>query len=373
MTASSSLHVAVIGAGVIGASVARALARRGAQVTLIEAQDQSREASWAAGGMLAPHSEFNEPTPLFALGRASLALYPALRDELREETGQDIDLRMTGTLHLILSDDDEQAAEAKGRFLAEQGIEHRRLSAAELRREEPALTPQARGALEIPDHAVDNRRLWQALITDCQRHKVALAFGERVLGFVSQGRRLLEVASESETFRADEFVVAAGAWSEQLADMMRFDLPMTPIKGQLIKYGVDPEMLRRVVRRGHSYLVPRSGGELIAGATSETAGFEKTLTEEALAQLQRDAAALVPTLAERPVIERWAGLRPRLADGLPAFGRVPGHENLTVATGHYRNGILLTPITGEVIAAVVLGELPPVDLTPFDPARFTRS
>lgn len=360
----------VLGAGVIGAAIARALAGRGALVTLIDAQDRSREASWAAGGMLAPHSEFDAPSPLFDLGRASLALYPALRDELLDATGQDIDLRLSGTLLPALTAADEREIEAKRAFLASQGIAHQLLSPAQLAREEPALTTAARGALETPDHAVDNRRLWSALFEDCARRGVVMAMGERIERVETHAGRVIGLHTAARTIVADEFVLAAGAWSGGLASLFGFDLPAEPIKGQLLKLEVPPDLVRRVIRHGHTYLVPRTGTELVVGATSEEAGFEKAVTEEAMCHLHRSAAALVPALAKRPVMERWAGLRPRLADGLPALGRVPGLANLTLATGHYRNGILLTPITGEIVARLIHGEDPGADLAPFDPARF---
>jgi glycine oxidase len=372
MTAAAGPRVAIAGAGVIGVAIARALARRGAAVELIDAQDRSREASWAAGGMLAPHSEFDEPSPLFDLGRASLALYPALRDELREATGQDIDLRLNGTLLAILDDADEAEAAAKRAFLAAHGIGHRLLTQAQLRREEPALAHGLRGALETPDHAVDNRRLWTALAADAAGRGVTMNWGERIQQVEAHGGRITALHTTLRRIQADEFVLAAGAWSAGLAALAGFDLPAEPVKGQLIKFSVQLELLRRVVRRGHCYLVPRTGCELVAGATSEAAGFDREVTPEGFETLHSQSLALAPGLAQCPVIERWAGLRPRLADGLPALGRVPGFENLTAATGHYRNGILLTPITGEVIAAVVLGEEPMVDLSPFDPGRFSR-
>jgi glycine oxidase len=365
----------IIGAGVIGAAIARKLGQRGTHVTLLDAQDRSREASWAAGGMLAPHAElgcsFEQPGALFDLGRGSLSLYPALRDELRETTGQDIDLRWEGTLLLRLDEEDEEHTRRVGDVLRRAGIEHRALSASEVRREEPAVASRARGALWVPDHAVDNRKLWDALVTDCRRLGVRLAFEHPVDGVVTKSGRIIGVHARGEVFEADVYVLAAGAWSEAIADLIGFRLPGVPVKGQMLRFTVRPGLLRRVVRRSHEYLVPRTGPELIAGATMELTGFDKTLTEEGLGEVHRGALEILPALARCPVIERWAGLRPRLQDGLPALGRVPGFSNLTVATGHFRNGILLTPITAEVISAVVLGQTPPVDLAPFNPGRFS--
>lgn len=367
--------VAVIGAGVIGAAIARQLALAGCRVTLIDAQDRSREASWAAGGMLAPHCEFgcgfDRPSPLFELGRASLALYPRLRDELRETTGLDIDLRWEGTLLPLLDEEDEEHVARVAALLTRVGVEHRRLSAAEVRREEPALAARARGALWVPDQAVDNRRLWEALVADGRRLGVAVAFGQPIERIELAGERIVAIHTEQSTFRADEVVLAAGAWSEAIAGLVGFHLRVSPVKGQMLKFAVRPGLVRCVLRRLHDYLVPRSGPELLAGATMEFTGFDKALTDEGLAEVHRGALAMVPALARSPVVERWSGLRPRLADGLPALGRVPGFANLTVATGHFRNGILLTPITGVVICAVLLGQAPPVDLRPFDPGRFS--
>lgn len=362
--------MAVLGAGVIGLACARALALRGARVTLIEAQTHSREASWAAGGMLAPHSEFDRPDPLFGLGRVSLALYPSLRDALRETTGHDIDLRLCGTLVLYFTED-EMRTQRMRPFLDSVGVDHRLLTAEEVRREEPSASPEVVGALEVPDHAVDNRRLWEALHADCTRLGVRLAFGCPIERVTAANQRISEVHSGEESFRAGEFVIAAGAWSRSLAELMGFELPVVPVKGQMLRLTVTPDLVRHVLRRGSHYLVPREGPHLVVGATTEHAEFDKSLTDQGLEHLLQGAVSMVPTLATCAVEERWAGLRPRLADGLPGIGRAPHFENLTLATGHYRNGILLTPITGEAVASVVLGEKPPVDLAPFDPRRFS--
>jgi glycine oxidase len=342
----------VVGGGLIGLACAWRLAADGWSVQVVDAGSGALEASWAAAGMLAPHNEVEVAAPgephLWRLGCASLARWPAFADAI----GVPIDL--AGSLIPEFDDEDGTEIAARLGWLEARGIPCTRIPGAELVRLEPALAP-CRGALALPGGRVDPRRACAALIGrlgDRVRYGApAAVIGERQV-----------VLADGRTIAADEVVVAAGAWSPALAHLCGLTLAGEPVKGQMLRFASDPGLARFVHCR-HAYLVPRPGAGLIVGSTMVWDGFDRREDPEAIARLAAGARRLIPALAGREPVETWVGLRPRLAGGLPCIDRVrPG---VILATGHFRNGILLAPATADLVADLAAGRESAVDRGPF--------
>lgn len=368
---STRYDVAIIGGGVIGLCVAYALSERKSdrRVVVIEAQTDSREASWAAAGMLAPYSECSADSPFFRLCRDSADLYPDFTATLRDETGLPCTLMDTGSLLLQLDGDSPETIDIKARFLQALGVEHAVLDGDALRRCEPGLGPAVARALRLPERSVNNRQLWDALAAACRRRGVELRPGTPVSGArYAEGRiELLDTATGP--VEAETVVLAAGAWSQAVGDLLGVSLPVTPVKGQMLRFDAPDDTVRRTLQRSGLYVVPRPGFGIVVGTTVEECGFDHSVEAAAITRLAQDAAGFVPALAGRTPVETWAGLRPKMPDGTPVLGYAPGMTNLLLATGHFRNGILLTPLTGRIIADLIDGECAR-DLAPFAPDRF---
>jgi glycine oxidase len=372
-----SFDVAVVGGGVIGLAVAWRAQQRGLRTVLLERGALAGGASHVAAGMLAPVSEARlAERALLELGRASAAGYPGFVEELAEASGRDPGYRRCGTL-AVARDRDE--AEALERELAERqalGLPVERLLASEARRREPALAPTLRLALAIPDdHAIDPRRLCAALATAFERAggvvhehapvaRIALSDdGERVEGVELGG---------AERVHADRVVIAAGAWAGALDGLPEHArIPLRPVKGQIMRLR-DPAgagLLTHVIRMQPGYLVPRGDGRYVLGATMEEQDFDTSVSAGGVFELLRDATELVPGIAELAIEELQAGLRPGTPDNAPVLG--PGAvAGLHWAAGHFRHGILLAPITGELLAASLTGEPLPALAASFGAARF---
>ena len=361
----------VVGGGVVGLATARALAGERVAVTVLESGAGSREASWAAAGILGAGSEAL-PDALLPWALEALAGWPDAARALRGESGVDVHLRTEGTLLVALGDDDLPALDARAARLGAHGLRCTGLSRDEALAREPALTPETVAALHVPEARVDNRRLWDALARAATARGATLRTGETVEGLLDRGGRVAGVRAAGRDLEADVVVVAAGAWSDALARTAGVALPMTPVKGVLARVDVREGAPTHVVKRGMPYAVPREGFGVVVGTTSEDAGFDRAVSPAATAQVVAAAARLVPALASARVLDAWTGFRPRLADGLPAIGAVPGRPGLFLATGHHRNGILLCLATADLLADAVLGR-PNARLASFSPSRFPRA
>ncbi len=363
-------EVAIVGGGVIGLSIAYALTERqpGRRVVVIEAQTGSREASWAAAGMLAPYSEFDAESPFFRLCRDSADLYPDFVSALRVESGMPCTLVDTGSLVLQTAEDDPRIFETKARFLDTLGVAYDVLEGAALRAFEPALGPGTIRALWLPERSVNNRQLWSALAAACRRRGVDLLLGTSVSGAHCADGRVHALDTGAGIVEAETVVLAAGAWSQSVGDLFGVSLPVVPIKGQMLRFDAPDGTVRRTLHRSGVYIVPRPGFGIVVGTTVEDCGFNRSVEDATIARLVHEAAQLLPALAERAPAETWAGLRPKLPDGAPVLGVAPGYANLLLATGHFRNGILLTPLTGRIIAELI-DQSCTRDLEPFAPVR----
>ncbi len=363
--------IAVVGGGAIGCAIALELAEAGRSVIVVERGQPGAEASSAAAGMLAPQSESHGEGPFLDLALASLALFEPLVERLEALTGTDVEFRKSGMLRVVL---DEGELPALRRALEAQrlrGVESRWLDAAEARRLEPALGPDVLGAFHLPhDYQVDNARLASALAQAAAARGVEFLTGRPVTAFRRHGGRVVGVEAGGLAVSAAVTVLAAGAWSGTLAATLGLSLPVGPAKGQIVEANVTPARLRLLVSSPAVYLVPRGGGRVLIGATVEHVGFDKRVTLDAIVGLGQAAMAICPMLRAAGVERSWAGLRPHSPDGLPILGEAPGLPGLVLATGHFRNGILLTPITARLIAELILSGRPSRSLDPFSAARF---
>ena len=363
-------HVVITGSGVIGLACARALALAGARVTVIDGGSRGRDASLAAAGILGAGSEHAVDSPLFRLSLDALHHWPETIAALGRESRLPIDVRFEGPLLLAFDAAEAEALAARADVHRAADLQSRWLTGTEARRIESVLSPRVVGALHIPEGRIDNRALHAAYAGACEALGVALRSGSDATEILEATGRVRGIRVGSETILADAVVVAAGAWSEALARTTGLSLPSRPIKGQLVRIDAPDGHLSHVVKRGLVYAVPRTGEGLILGTTSDDAGFDRSRSDVVTAAVLGAADELVPGLGSRRVIETWVGFRPRLEDGLPAIGLVASRPGLFVATGHYRNGILLSEITGRLIARAVSGDVDP-RLAPFSPDRFS--
>jgi glycine oxidase len=365
----------VIGAGVIGCAIAWRLGQVGMRVVVVERGAVGAEASHAAGGMLAPLAEAERRDDFFNLAVASLAIYADFARELKASSGIDVEYRDEGTLYLALTDEDEDEIERRWRWQCETGLNVKRLSAGCALKLEPALNRSLRFALKFPgDHQVDNRRLTIALHAAARNAGVEFLThteAQELLTESSAGRtRIIGVATARGEIRAGAVVMAAGSWSSLLRCDEAQPFEIEPARGQMVAVETPATAARHVIYSRRGYLVPRLSGYLIAGSTTEHAGYDKRVTAGGIASIIKNAIEIMPCLADQTVIETWAGLRPRSPDDLPILGADPRVEGLIYATGHYRNGILLTPITAQAISEFIVKGESRVNLAPFSVARF---
>jgi glycine oxidase len=367
--------VVIVGGGVVGLSIARALARRGAgRVTMVErAIRPGAEASHAAAGMLAPQAEADRADKFFELACAGRDLYPAFAAELYEETGIDIELERTGTLYLALTEEDEEEIAHRYDWQTRAGLRVERLGALEARRMEPCISTEVRGALRFPlDVQVENRRLVAALSTSIEKQGVRLLTGVEVTSLIIEHERVRGIETSRGSIRAPVVVVAAGAWTSFLSvpDKGVPDIGIEPVRGQMLCFESSPGLARHVIYSPRGYIVPRLDGRLLAGSTMERAGFERVVTVSGLQELTSHALEIAPVVGSLPVIDSWAGLRPRSLDDWPVMGACREVQGLFFATGHYRNGILLAPLTGALLAEQIMTGETSSFIDAFGPDRF---
>lgn len=373
----STPRIVIIGAGVIGLSIAWRLAQRGASVTVFERGEAGHGASHAAAGMLAACAEV-EPGEerLFALNRASQALWPAFAAELEAASGQSVDLRTEGTLVVALTADDRARLQHHLEFQHQLGLLLDWLSAAEVTRREPHLSPGLVGAIFSPqDHQIDNRKVAAALRVAAERAGVLVHQRAPVDRIAIEHGRIMGVLVAETLQRADVVVLAAGAWSRAIEGLpAQARPPVRPVKGQMLSLRMDARapLLHHVVWAPDVYLVPRRDGRLLVGATVEESGFDPHITAGGQLALLNAAWRALPGIEDLPIDESWVGFRPGSRDDAPILGTGP-INGLVYATGHHRNGILLTPVTAQAIARLILeGRSDPL-IAPFALDRFNRA
>jgi glycine oxidase len=356
--------VLILGGGVIGLTTAWFLTSRGATVALLDSGDLGQQASWAGAGILPPGDPAHARTPYELLRAHSSRMYPSLSAELRAQTGIDNGYVACGGIEL------PDPVEPDPRLPTEEwhteGISFHLLDHAQLRNLEPSLASLIGQGVHLPEMAqVRNPRHVRALAAGCQQRGATLLPHRAATALSVRAGRVEGVQTDAGPLHAGRYLIAAGAWSDDLLRPLGWRPGVKPIRGQIALLNTGKLLLRHILMQGKRYLVPRLDGRILAGSTEEDAGFDPRPTAGAIEELLRFALGLVPSLANATLERSWAGLRPGSPDGLPYLGAVPGVENLFVATGHFRAGLLLSPATGLVMAELLTAQPPSVPLESF--------
>jgi glycine oxidase len=368
----SELKAIVMGGGIIGCSVAWRLAAEGVVTTVLERGRVGQEASWAAAGMIAPQAEAEGPGPFFDFCMKARDTFDGIVDRLVRESGVDPEYDRAGILYVALDADERVQLERRASWQRSVGAPLEELSGAEARRVEPMLSPEAVYAIHMPtNRRTDNRKLTQAYAAAARKAGAEFVEGARVEALATRGERAVGVLmDDGSTLEADVVVNAAGAWAGEIRGLEADRVKLHPVRGQIVCFEVAPETIGPALFSLRGYVVPRRDGRLLAGSTMEEAGYDKSVTLAGLDKIARGAAAIVPTLGAATFREAWAGLRPATRDLLPVLGFSPSVSNVLWAAGHFRSGILLSAITGEIIVDLVQGRRPAVELGAFSAARF---
>lgn len=367
--------IVIIGGGVIGLSIARQLRMDGVRdITVIDRAAMGREASWAAAGMLAPNAETETIDDFYRLCSDSNRLYDAFAAELLAETDIDIEFHPDGTLELSFDETGSQRLEQKFGRQKRAGIEVEMLTNAEIRAIETAVSPSVVSGLLYPnDGHVENRKLVDALVEYSKRNGIHLLQNIAAEELIMSHKMVTGVRTATGTMSADVTILANGAWSSLIkigGSAIPFNIK--PIRGQMLAFAGSSGMFDKVIYGSGAYLVPRADGRILVGATVEDAGFVRAVTEDGVRELREAGIRTMPGLADLDMIDSWSGFRPCSDDDLPILGQLDGVEGLAIATGHYRNGILLAPITARIIADLVVRGENSEYLKSFSPMRFSN-
>jgi glycine oxidase len=366
-----SPDVIVVGAGAIGTSIAYQLAKGGASVTVFDRGQVGGGATGASAGMIQINPDRTTPAALSTLELESARLFPALAAELRERTGMDVGYRPSPLLHLALQAEEESPLRAHRAWQADHGVAVSWLDRTAALDLEPGLNPDVRAALYYPnDHQLMPLALARALARTAVDLGAMVREGAAVDRLLTAGDRVVGVAIGGERVHAGEVVIANGAWASSWAETLQTPIPVRPVRGQMVALRTIGTGLRHVVSSLEGYILTKPDGTTYVGTTVEEAGYDARPTAAGIARLLALAPRLVPRLGDASFTAAWAGLRPGTADGRPLIGRLPGWQGVTLAAGHFRDGILLAPITGELVADLLAGRRPRQPVDDFDPGRF---
>jgi len=361
-------QVVIVGAGVAGCSLAYSLSLRGIKSLIIERDAIARHASGVAAGLLTPSSEIGKPGPIFNLAQAALRNHRSLSERLKEQTGMDVLYAQQPSLRLALTQSEEAAMRSQLDWQKNTSW----VTGSALAKLEPCATTAALGgAYSTHEARVNSQRLVIALCEAAISRGAAVRQG-RVIGVKQSGDRLKSLLLDNnETVSGETFVFAMGPWAREAQAWLGLSLPVEPLRGQIVV--LKPRrILRHAVFHGGNYVLPQPDGSVLAGTTEEWAGFDSKVTPEGIASILQTLKIMTPLLAEAEIVGSRAGLRPVCRDGSPIVGRAPQWSNVYLSTGYGRKGILLGPLLGECLAALVLQEQPPYDIGPFDPHRLLR-
>ena len=362
----------VIGAGIIGLLTALRLKQQGVDVSILEKGKVASEASWAGAGILCPIHPWLYPDSFSELVNASLDLYPDLQSELDAETGHDIQRIQSGLLIPCFAEDKVHHQAAATRWSEKFGWDMQRLNPEQALAVESTLSPNVDEALLWPDvYQVRNPELLTAVLLYLQTLDVPIIEGSEVVKLLEdkQGQIIGVLTAAGKTYDADAVLLAAGSWSQTLAAQSGFSLEVQPVKGQIVLLKTKPNTLKHIIKHDDAYFVPRRDGRILVGASMENVGFERGNTKEVFNELMAATRRLMPGLNDAEVEHQWMGFRPGSADGLPFLGEVESKPGLWIATGHYRNGVALAPITAKLMADWMLGVQPTLKMEDFSPNR----
>lgn len=358
--------VVVVGGGAIGLLTSLLLARAGVSIMLIESSRVGSESSWAGGGIVSPLYPWRYGAAVTALAHWSQDFYPGFARQLWEDTGVDPEVHVTGLYWLDLDDEAEALA-----WAAREGRVLRGIDMASVHEQVPVLGEGFTRAIHMPGVAnVRNPRLVKALRAAlAAMPNVELREHCPVTGFIQEDGQIRGVITSDGEVRAERVVLAAGAWSGEMLRTLGLELPVEPVKGQMILYKCAENFLPSMVLARGRYAIPRRDGHILIGSTLEYAGFDKTPTNGALESLKASAEELLPALKDAEVVGHWAGLRPGSPQGIPFIGEVPSHPGLWLNCGHFRNGLVLAPASCRLLTDLLLGREPIIDPAPYAPAR----
>jgi len=361
--------VAIAGGGLIGAAIAFELARAGMHVGLFDRQQPGQEASWASAGILSPAPENPAAVAMVPLGKASLALYPKFIAQIEEISGMSTGFRAKGTLEALFSHDTKAELSTLIALHHGLGLRAEPLRAEDARELEPALSEEVEAAVLRPDEcSVDNRLLTNAVLAAAQHGNVEIFSGKGAKALWGEGDRCRGLILQDEKVEAAWTIIAAGSFSAAIEGVAAY-APVRPAKGQMVALRAEDVEIERVLWSEHIYLVPRNDGRILAGATVEYVGFDKRTTAGGIEKILSAAIELAPHLANARIEETWAGLRPDSPDHLPILGPAD-LDGLLMATGHFRSGILLAPITAQLIREWITEQSASMDWDRFSPLRF---
>lgn len=365
-------EIAVVGGGIIGCTIANELAAEGKNVVVVERGQLCAEASWAAAGMLAPYAETVHGLKecMHNLMLTSHKMYPEFVAKLEKDTGIDVGLQRQGSLLLALDYPETKMLAGLFERSNQNGYSAEALTTAEIHIRQPELVSSVEAGLYFPhDCHVRARLLGRAVISSAQKKGVQFKTGVPITAFRIKDNHITGIETATGVISAESFVLAAGAWSGGLLAASEQMLPVRPIRGQMVQLQVQTQFINQLTHSGNCYLVPWPDGRLLVGATMENVGFDKAVTAGGLNHLLTAATKVFPKLSDAPVKQSWAGLRPDTRDNMPIIGR--GHlENLIIATGHFRNGILLAPVTAKLVLQILKDETSLMPLIDFSPSRF---
>jgi len=367
-----TFDVAIAGGGIIGASIAFELAAEKLKVVLLDRQQPGMEASWAAAGMLSPGPDSPEAIPLVPLAMESLRLYPELIAAIEEASGLTTEFDRKGTLQVFPGPRAEADREGMVREFRRANLKLEPLSEDVARKMEKHLGPAVGVAAYLPEEAtLDPRLLMKACLAAAERRGVEIRTGCEVTSVLEDARRCTGIVVGTEKILTENVIAAAGSFTSGIPSLAHY-APTRPVRGQMLALRSKEIQLERVVRSEKGYLVPRRDGRIIAGSTLEDAGFNKSVTPGGIRQILDGVLELVPELANAEIIETWSGLRPGTPDTLPILGPT-NVRGLFMATGHYRNGILLAPVTAKLVRGWIVDEKASVNTELFSPLRFSAA
>ena len=366
--------VIVVGAGAIGCSIAWRLAQGGRKVIIIERDTPGAGASSSAGGILGAQLEAKEPGPLADLLMSGRSLYPEFVEELQTEADLDIQFKNVGALRLAFNAEDEQEARRTLEWQRAEGWSVEYLGREEALADEPNLSNSVRGTLLFPNECqVGNRKMMLALATTCQKLGVKIVSGTEVIGFTRTGSRIDGVRTTDGVYSGDIVLIAGGAWSKALGERLGTSLPVWPVRGQMIQLQAASQMFTRLIYHHMTYVVSKPVGRMFVGSTMEEVGFDRSVTAEGIHGILKSVMHISPCISEAEVVDTYSCFRPSTPDGLPIMGKVLDFDNVIAATGHFRNGILLTPITAKLISELILVGRSSISLEPYAPTRFVNA
>ena len=367
-----SFDAAIAGGGLIGSAIALELAQAGLSVAVFEKGEPCREASWASAGILSPAPETQGMIPIVPLAKASIGLYPEFVANVEEISGQNVGFRPFGTMDALFTRDATRDLSTLIALHHGLGLQAEPLRPEEARELEPALSPEVEAAALRPDEAsIDNRALTQAVVLAAKKSGAEIFQDHAVEAIWREGSRCAGLKLRNENVSAKWTIIASGCFSANIEGVAAY-APVRPAKGQMVSLRADALKIRRVLWSEKIYLVPRNDGRILAGATVEYVGFDKHVTAGAIEKILSDAIELAPGLANARIEETWAGLRPDSPDHLPIVGPTD-LEGLLMATGHFRSGVMLTPITARLIREWITEQRGSVDWERLSPMRFAAA